>query len=59
MSGGSLAQLLTQTAARHGDRTALKLEDAELSYAAFDERRGRVAGLLKRPRRAARATASG
>jgi long-chain acyl-CoA synthetase len=47
MSGGSLAQLLTQTAARHGDRTALKLQDAELSYAAFDEGASRVAGLLK------------
>src|SRR4051812_41807111 len=47
MSGGSLAQLLTQTAARHGDRIALKLDDAELSYAAFEEGATRVAGLLK------------
>src|SRR3954449_5682803 len=47
MSGGSLAQLLTQTAARHGDRTALKLDDAELSYAAFEEGASRVAGLLE------------
>src|SRR3954452_11601766 len=47
MSGASLAQLLTQTAARHGDRVALKLDDAELSYAAFDEGATRVAGLLK------------
>src|SRR3954453_4995486 len=47
MSGGSLAQLLTETAARHGDRTALKLDDAELSYAAFEGGASRVAGLLK------------
>jgi long-chain acyl-CoA synthetase len=44
---GNLAQQLTDTAARHGDRTALKLDDAELSYAAFDEGASRVAGLLK------------
>src|SRR3954464_3853857 len=47
MSGGNLAQLLTETAARHGDRTALKLDDAELSYAAFEEGASRVAGLLE------------
>src|SRR5215208_4820024 len=47
MSGGSLAQLLTETAARHGERTALKLDDAELSYTAFEEGASRVAGLLK------------
>jgi long-chain acyl-CoA synthetase len=43
----NLAQQLTDTAARHGDRTALKLDDAELSYSAFDEAASRVAGLLK------------
>src|SRR3954453_19151198 len=47
MSGGSLAQLLTKTAVRHGERTALKLDDAELTYAAFQEGASRVAGLLK------------
>src|SRR4051794_33077097 len=47
MSGGNLAQQLTDTASRHGDRIALKLDDAELSYAAFDEGASRVAGLLK------------
>src|SRR3954464_12150866 len=47
MSGASLAQLLTETAARHRERVALKLDDAELSYAAFDEGATRVAGLLK------------
>src|SRR4051794_5214216 len=43
----NLAQQLTDSAARHGDRIALKLDDAELSYAAFDEGASRVAGLLK------------
>jgi long-chain acyl-CoA synthetase len=47
MSGASLAQLLTETAARHRERVALKLDDAELTYAAFDEGASRVAGLLK------------
>src|SRR3954454_8232772 len=47
MSGGSLAQLLTETAARHGDRIALRLDDAELNYTAFQEGASRVAGLLK------------
>jgi long-chain acyl-CoA synthetase len=43
----SLAQQLTDTAARHGDRPALKLEDAELTYAAFEEGSSRVAGMLR------------
>src|SRR4051794_16566461 len=43
----SLAQQLTDTAARFGDRPALKLEDAALDYAAFDESASRVAGLLR------------
>src|SRR3954471_22198043 len=43
----SLAQQLTDTAARHGDRPALKLDDAVLTYAAFDEAAARVAGLLR------------
>src|SRR4051794_33535098 len=43
----SLAQQLTDTAARHGDRPALKLDDATLTYAAFDEAASRVAGLLR------------
>jgi long-chain acyl-CoA synthetase len=43
----SLAQQLTDTAAAHGDRTALKLDDATLSYAALDEAAARVAGLLR------------
>src|SRR4051812_6797083 len=47
MSGASLAQLLTETAARHRERVALKLDDAELTYTAFDEGASRVAGLLR------------
>src|SRR3954464_15944290 len=43
----SLAQQLTDTAARHGDRAALKLDEATLTYAAFDEAASRVAGLLR------------
>src|SRR3982751_3895416 len=41
----SLAQQLTDTAARHGNRAALKLDEATLTYAAFDEAASRVAGL--------------
>src|SRR6478609_4305179 len=43
----SLASLLTDTAARHGDRAALKLDDRVLTYAAFDGAAGRVAGMLR------------
>src|SRR5690242_15401815 len=43
----SLANLLTDTAARHGDRPALKLDDAVVTYAALNEGAARVAGLLK------------
>src|SRR3954469_5729461 len=43
----SLAQQLTDTAARHGDRTALKLDDATLTYRPFDDAASRVAGLLR------------
>jgi long-chain acyl-CoA synthetase len=42
----NLALNLTETAARHGDRTAFKVDDVELSYAALDEAAGRVAALL-------------
>jgi long-chain acyl-CoA synthetase len=44
---GSLANLLTDTAARHGDRPALKLDDAVVTYAQLNEGASRVAGLLK------------
>jgi long-chain acyl-CoA synthetase len=43
----NLATLLTDTAAEHGDRTALKLDDAEVSYAMLDEGSARVAALLR------------
>src|SRR4051794_6731761 len=43
----SLAQQQTDTAARHGDRVALKLDDAQLDYAAVEEGASRVAGLLR------------
>jgi long-chain acyl-CoA synthetase len=43
----NLAANLTSTAERCGDRIALKLDDAELSYALLDEGSARVAGLLR------------
>jgi long-chain acyl-CoA synthetase len=43
----NLAHLLTESAARHPDRPALKLDDAVLNYATIDEGASRVAGLLK------------
>ena len=43
----SLAQLLTETAAAHPDRPALKLDDTVLNYAFLNEAATRVAGLLK------------
>src|SRR6478609_7595808 len=43
----SLAQLLTDTASRHAERPALKLDDAVVDYAALNEGATRIAGLLK------------
>jgi long-chain acyl-CoA synthetase len=43
----NLAQILTRTAAEHGSRPALKLDDAVVSYAALEEGASRVAGLLR------------
>src|SRR5512132_1189065 len=43
----NLAGILTETAAEHGDRTAFKLEDIELTYALLDESSARGAALLK------------
>jgi long-chain acyl-CoA synthetase len=43
----NLANMLTETTAEHGDRVALKLDDLELTYAAFEEASARAAGLLK------------
>src|SRR5919107_4377435 len=42
----NLARILTDTAAQHGDRTAFKLDDIELTYAALDESSARIAALL-------------
>src|SRR4051812_16775582 len=43
---GNLAGILTDTAERHGDRPALKLDDTVVTYAQLDEASARVAGLL-------------
>src|SRR5919108_5281708 len=43
----NLARILTEAAEQHGDRTAFKLDDVELSYSMLDEGSARVAGLLK------------
>ena len=42
----NLASILTDSAARDGDHVALKLDDAELTYAALDGASAHVAGLL-------------
>ncbi len=43
----NLAELMTETAKEHGDRVALKLDDAEVTYEMLDEGSQLVAGLLK------------
>src|SRR4051812_17021184 len=43
----NLATLLTDTAAEHGGHTALKLDDAEVTYAMLDEGTARVAALMR------------
>src|SRR5438270_12526183 len=43
----NLATLLTDTTQAHGDRTALKLDDLEVSYAQLDELSARAAALLR------------
>jgi long-chain acyl-CoA synthetase len=43
----NLATILTDTAEKHGDKTAFKLDDTELSYGLLDEGSARIAGLLK------------
>jgi long-chain acyl-CoA synthetase len=43
----NLARVLTETAARHGDRVAFKLDDVELTYSMLDGASARAAGLLK------------
>src|SRR5712671_105740 len=44
---GNLATILTDSAARHGDRRAVRLDEAEFTYALLDEASARVATLLK------------
>jgi len=43
----NLAELLVATRERHGQRPALKLDDAEVTYDALDEASARVAGMLR------------
>jgi long-chain acyl-CoA synthetase len=43
----NLATILTDTAAKHGDRTAFKLDDVELTYTVLDGSSARIAALLK------------
>jgi long-chain acyl-CoA synthetase len=43
----NLASILTDTAGEHGERTALKLDDAELTYEQLDEASARAAALVK------------
>src|SRR5215216_4781170 len=43
----NLATILTDTAKRHGDRTAFKLDDVALNYALLDEASARIGGLLR------------
>ncbi|HUO70479.1 MAG TPA: long-chain fatty acid--CoA ligase [Solirubrobacteraceae bacterium] len=43
----NLAQLLTDTAAKHGARSALKFDDHVITYEMLNEGAARVAGLLK------------
>ena len=43
----NLASILTDTAAKFGDRTAFKLDDAELSYSQLDGSTAHMVGLLR------------
>src|SRR3954471_8719340 len=43
----NLATILTDTAEKHGDKTAFKLDDMELSYSLLDEGSARIASLLR------------
>ena len=42
----NLASNLTDTAERHGDKLAIKLDDFELNYQLLNEGSARVAGML-------------
>ncbi|MFL5869398.1 MAG: long-chain-fatty-acid--CoA ligase [Thermoleophilaceae bacterium] len=43
----NLARILTDTAAQHGDKLAVKLDDADVSYSMLDGASAHVAGLLR------------
>ena len=43
----NLAGILTETAAEHGDRPALKLDDTVVTYAQLDDGSARVAAMLR------------
>jgi long-chain acyl-CoA synthetase len=43
----NLASILSESAEKHGDRIAVKLDDVELNYTIMNEGAKRVAGLLK------------
>jgi long-chain acyl-CoA synthetase len=43
----NLATILTDTAAEHGDRTAFKLDDVELTFSVLEGSSARIAALLK------------
>src|SRR3954449_3995560 len=43
----NLASILTDSAEKHDDKTAFKLDDMELSYGLLDEGSARIAGLLR------------
>jgi long-chain acyl-CoA synthetase len=43
----NLATILTDTAAQHGDRTAFKLDDVELTYSVLEGSSARIAALMK------------
>jgi long-chain acyl-CoA synthetase len=45
--GRNLASVLIDTAERHGDRIAVKLDDVALNYAVIAEGSARIAGMLK------------
>jgi long-chain acyl-CoA synthetase len=45
--GSNLAGILTETAAEHGDRPALKLDDTVVTYALLDDGSARVAAMLR------------
>jgi long-chain acyl-CoA synthetase len=43
----NLASILTESARRHSDRSAIRLDDVVLTYSEFDELSARAAGWLR------------